>query len=180
MFVIVLVLLVVGTVTPSTAITPADTREIVVSVACHSSIELTRALPFPSILAVAVPAPFSTRTTLSVSVALPLLRSTAPRAVVVVICGVALLSYDCCIVVVELPLPLPPVTEPNFPESRNIASDVIERLVAPHLTTIHHLNDNPANNGFVVVAALFDHSASASELYTTCPYSYPTILRLPR
>ena len=177
---IVLVLLIVGTVTPSTAITPADTRESVVSVACHSSIELTRALPFPSILAVAVPAPFSTRTTLSVSAALPLLRSTAPRAVVVVICGVALLSYDCCIVVVELPLPLPPVIEPNFPESRNIASDVIERLVAPHLTTIHHLNDNPSNNGFVVVTPLFAHSASASELYTTCPYSYPTKLRLPR
>ena len=34
MFVIVLVLLIVGTVTPSTAITPADTRDMVVSVAC--------------------------------------------------------------------------------------------------------------------------------------------------
>lgn len=33
----VLVLLIVGTVTPSTAIAPADTREIVVSVACHTS-----------------------------------------------------------------------------------------------------------------------------------------------
>lgn len=37
----VLVLLIVGTVTPSTAITPADTRVIVVSLACQSSIDQT-------------------------------------------------------------------------------------------------------------------------------------------
>lgn len=39
MFVMVLVLEIVGTVTHSTAITPADTRDIVVSVACPSSID---------------------------------------------------------------------------------------------------------------------------------------------
>lgn len=38
LFVKVSVLLIVGTFTHSTAIRPADTREIVVSVACHSSI----------------------------------------------------------------------------------------------------------------------------------------------
>lgn len=38
----VLVLEIVGTITPSTAITPADTRDIVVSVACHSSIDQTQ------------------------------------------------------------------------------------------------------------------------------------------
>lgn len=41
LFVSVLVLLIVGTVTPSTDITPADTRAILVSDACHSSIDHT-------------------------------------------------------------------------------------------------------------------------------------------
>lgn len=41
LFVSVLVLLIVGTVTPSTDITPADTRAILVSDACHSSIDPT-------------------------------------------------------------------------------------------------------------------------------------------
>ena len=41
MFVSVFVLDIVGTVIPSTAITPEDTREIVVSVACQSSTEPT-------------------------------------------------------------------------------------------------------------------------------------------
>ena len=39
LFVSVSVLLIVTTFTPSIAIFPADTREIVVSVACHSSID---------------------------------------------------------------------------------------------------------------------------------------------
>lgn len=41
LFVSVLVLLIVGTVTPSTDITPADTRAILVSDACQSSIDHT-------------------------------------------------------------------------------------------------------------------------------------------
>ena len=41
LFVSVLVLLIVGTVTPSTDITPAETRAIEVSVACHNSIDHT-------------------------------------------------------------------------------------------------------------------------------------------
>ena len=41
LFVSVLVLLIVGTVTPSTDITPADTRAILVSDACHNSIDHT-------------------------------------------------------------------------------------------------------------------------------------------
>jgi len=59
LFVIVLVLLIVGTVTPSTAITPADTRESVVSVAAPSSIVVTCGL---AEYAGATPTPPDTRT----------------------------------------------------------------------------------------------------------------------
>ena len=53
LFVSVLVLLIVGIITPSTAITPADTREIVVSVACQSSTEPT---PIACVVLAVIPA----------------------------------------------------------------------------------------------------------------------------
>lgn len=53
LFVRVSVLLIVGTVTHSTAITPADTRDIVVSEACHSSTDHT---PIACVVLAVIPA----------------------------------------------------------------------------------------------------------------------------